>query len=96
MVIDDFNIGRPRRSLWPLEADPPLVVDANAVLAFPVAFERFETVAGQVQIQQRRGRIMLVELHLRLALKTNKDLDPVSFGKLAVSLSRKLTIIVTF
>ena len=52
MVSDDFNIHWPRRILWPLEASPPLVIDAEAVLVFAVALECFEAIAGQVQVEQ--------------------------------------------
>jgi hypothetical protein len=42
MIINDFDvvgsIGLPDK------ADPPLVVDANAVLAFPVSRERFKAI----------------------------------------------------
>jgi hypothetical protein len=36
MVTDDLDVFGPIRSLRPLEADPPLLIDANAVLALPV------------------------------------------------------------
>ena len=32
---------------FPSEADAPLVVDADAVLSFALAFKRFEAVAGR-------------------------------------------------
>lgn len=32
---------------FPAEADAPLVIDADGVLALPVAFERFEAIAGR-------------------------------------------------
>jgi hypothetical protein len=53
MVIDDLNLGRPRRPFGPLEANPPLVIDTDAVLALAIALERFEAVAGHVQIEPR-------------------------------------------
>lgn len=83
MIIDDFNIYRPQGSLRPLETNPPLVIDPDAVLALAVALERFETVSWQVQIEQRCRRIELVELHLRLALKASESLAPVSIGELS-------------
>ena len=55
-------------------------------MALAVALERFETVAGQVQIEQRHGRVELVELHFRFALESGEGFDPVSFGELAGSL----------
>jgi len=45
-------------SLTPLETDSVLLVDANAMLAFPISFEPLQPVAGrQSQVAQRSGRI---------------------------------------
>jgi hypothetical protein len=63
-----------------------LRIDADAVLAFAVAFQGLETIAGQVQIEQRRRRVELVKPHFRFAFKTQERLDPVSLGKLTCSL----------
>lgn len=45
MVIDDFDfmgsVG------FPAETDAPWIIDADGVLAFPVALERFEAIAGR-------------------------------------------------
>jgi hypothetical protein len=40
MVVNDLDIGWTKRPSRPLEANPPLVVDANAVLSLSVAFQR--------------------------------------------------------
>ena len=45
MVIDDFDIKC--MSIRPAKTDPPLVVDADAVLALAVAFQRFQPVSGR-------------------------------------------------
>ena len=50
MVIHDLHFGRARTSLRPLEADPPLVVDADAPLPFAPALECLQTVTGPCQI----------------------------------------------
>jgi len=42
MVIDDLYVDRPWRALGPFEANPPLVIDANAVLAFPFGPARLQ------------------------------------------------------
>jgi len=47
MVVHDFDVRRACCVLGPLEANPPLHVDTDAVLPCPVAFQAFETVAGQ-------------------------------------------------
>ena len=43
MVIDDFDVMR--IVVVPAEADAPLLVNSNAVLAFSVAAESFEVIA---------------------------------------------------
>ena len=47
MVIDNLDIDRARRVIGPLKADPPLIVNTDAILALPIAFQRFKPVAGQ-------------------------------------------------
>ena len=62
MVIDDFYTGRAGAAFGPFEADPPLIVDADAPLPLAPALERFETVAVARQISEVGGRVELVEL----------------------------------
>jgi hypothetical protein len=45
VVVDDLDVIRV--PVLPPKADPPLIVDANTVLARSVAFELFESVAGR-------------------------------------------------
>src|SRR5208337_5433239 len=47
MVVHDLDVRRACRVLGPLEANPPLHVDADAVLACPVAFQGLKAVAGE-------------------------------------------------
>lgn len=44
MVIHDLNVVRVAVS--PPETDPPLVVDPNAVLTFPVSCQFFQPIPG--------------------------------------------------
>jgi hypothetical protein len=61
VVVDDLDIVRIRAS--PSETDPPLVVDANAVLAIPVALQGFKPIARRdPQVIQGRGGIQQGEL----------------------------------
>jgi hypothetical protein len=53
VVVNYFNLGRAR--VGPFETDPPLVVDANAVLAGPVAFQLLQAVT--------RRNPKIVEIH---------------------------------
>ena len=45
MVIHNLRVGS--TFVRPHEAQPPLVIDADAVLAFPVSSQHFQTVAGR-------------------------------------------------
>jgi hypothetical protein len=56
MVVDDFDI--PRISIMPAEADTPLVVDSNAMLAGPVAAEFLKAIARRdPEIVERLGGV---------------------------------------
>lgn len=70
MVIDNLNVGGISRA--PAEADPPLLVDADAVLPLSVTPELLESVAGgEPQIVEDHGSIKHPEfpkgdpLHIR-------------------------------
>jgi len=47
MVVNDLDIRWAECPSGPLKADPPLVIDANAVLASSIPFQDFESVAWQ-------------------------------------------------
>ena len=60
MVIHNFHFVRAR---FPAEADPPLIVDADAVLSGATAFQRFQPVARRhPQVLQLRCRVQLQQL----------------------------------
>ena len=52
MVIHDLHVER--IAVFPAKNDPPLVVDANRVKAFPITFESFSPIA--------RGDSQIIEL----------------------------------
>jgi hypothetical protein len=64
MIVHDFHVTRV--AVGPHEADPVRIVDANAMLAIPVAFKRFKVVAwkrGQVLqgfrlVRRSRSRVL--------------------------------------
>jgi hypothetical protein len=77
MVIDDLNVYRAWRSGRPFKAYPPLVIDADAVLAFAVAFQRFKAVAGQRRkVLERRSRFQTVKLQAGGLLNAGKGSNP--------------------
>lgn len=45
MIVGNLDV--PRLAIPPLEAEPPLIVDADAVLASTIAVQRLQTVAGR-------------------------------------------------
>lgn len=56
VIIDDFDVRRP--ACCPSETHTNLIVDANAMLPFALAFERFQAIVGRdEQIVQRAGAI---------------------------------------
>ena len=66
MVIHDLNIFG--SGLGPAEADPILIVDADAVLAVPVPFQRLEAVARWgTEIPEIFRLIQLIELSVGYA-----------------------------
>jgi hypothetical protein len=45
VVVDDFDL--PGISIPPFKANPPLIVDPDAPLTFPITTEFFEAVSGR-------------------------------------------------
>jgi hypothetical protein len=45
MIVDDLNV--PGFAITPHKTDPPLIVNANAILTFTVAVQSLQTIAGQ-------------------------------------------------
>jgi hypothetical protein len=75
VVIDNFNAGG--MAINPYKANPPLGVDANAVLAFAVAFESFKLVTRRhPQKIKDRGRVDLLQFAHRHGFKIGEPGDP--------------------
>jgi hypothetical protein len=63
MIINDLDIRGPRRPSGPLEADPPLVIDPNAVLSLSVALQGFKSVTRQsTKILKLNSRFQAIQL----------------------------------
>lgn len=83
MVNDLHLLGS---SVGPHEADPPLVIDPDAVLSDPIAFQRFEPVSRwNPEIVQRYGGSDLTQLAQRRRVDPRIDrrhpfATPQSFG----------------
>ena len=78
MIVHDLNFKS--IGLNPAEADPPLVVDPNAVLPRPIAGKSFQPISGhRSQIGNTRRRLNVIELslcHYGNALKLAAELAP--------------------
>ena len=71
VVINDFDILGPGGG--PCEADAPLAVDANAVLAGAIIAERLQAVAwARLQVPQFRGIVQDLQLPLRDVFNVQK------------------------
>jgi hypothetical protein len=75
-VINDLDTSRTRGPCRPLEADPRLIIDANAVLPFSVTLQGFEPVARQsAQILKLYRRFQAIQLDSGGALKSRERFD---------------------
>jgi len=81
VVIRNFHIVG--IALTPDKADAPLVVDADAVLPFPVAFQCFQVIARRrPQITKLGGNIQLPQLSLGHPFESPEALDSLPAVKL--------------
>ena len=75
--LDDMHV-----TLAPFEANPPLAVDANAVLACASAMQRFEAVRPQLpQVLQRGGVVEDLQAPDGLTLEVLEILDTLAIEK---------------
>jgi hypothetical protein len=90
VVIDNFNIRRTGGAFWPFEANTPLVVDADAVLAFPAALQGLEPVSRQNgKVAEREGRFEPVQLQTGGAFDAREGFDTFSGREASISSSRE-------
>jgi len=84
MIVNNLHVRWPRCPVEPPEANPPLIVNADAELTLAVATERFKAIAGQGgKVPQGRGCFQTVKLQPRRALKSGERLDPLSGGEIS-------------
>jgi hypothetical protein len=90
MIVRDFHILC--TSFSPPETDAMLVIYPDAILAFPVAFESFKSVARRnAQVVQVHGNLQLTQLAPSDFLKGNKSPDPDSAcQKLSVFILKRI------
>jgi hypothetical protein len=75
MIIHNLNVvGIP---VMPNKADAPLIVDADAVLSFPVLVEGFQAISWwRRQVAQLSGNVQLPKFSLRHSLESTKLFHP--------------------
>ena len=84
VIVNNLDVRWSRRSAQPVEANSPLIVNANTVLALAVADQRFEAIPGQgSNVPKRCGRFETVELQARGAVKSRKSLDAFAEGEIS-------------
>src|SRR5712664_159634 len=82
VIIGNFHVGRPGWPVEPFKAQAPLIVNANAVLAFAVTKQGLKPIARQRgEISERCGRLQTVQLHPCGALKPGECLDVLPCGE---------------
>jgi hypothetical protein len=71
MIVDDLDVVNV--VTLPYKTNAPLIVNANTMLTFAVAFQRFQSVAwGDPQVLQRSGAMEVQQLSARDSLKGPK------------------------
>jgi hypothetical protein len=74
VVVDDLDVVR--ISVGPAEADPPPVVDPDAVLSPPVARQDFETVSrGRLEVAETARPVEIIQLPARHPLDRGEAKD---------------------
>ena len=80
MIVNDFDVLR--AGIGPDETNTPLIIDANAVLAFVVAAKWFEPIAWRYhQILQDACSVQHGQLSHRNRFDLNEALHPLSVEK---------------
>src|SRR4051812_29483815 len=94
VIIDNLDVRRARRPIWPFKTDAPLIVDADAVLPLPIALQRFEPVARQRrQIMKDVRRFETIELEPSRPLDARKGFHALAGREVSRSLIAVATII---
>ena len=82
MVVRYFNVFRTICARGPFEAQSPLPVDPDAVLALPVAGQSLQVIAGELRkIPQAGGRFQHPQALFSLMAEALKRRNALAFGK---------------
>ncbi len=84
VIVNNLDARWTGGSARPLEANSPLIVNANTVLALAVAYQSFKAIAGQNgQVSERCGRLQTVKLQARGALESRESLGAFAGGEVS-------------
>jgi hypothetical protein len=87
MIIDDLDIDWAGRAFRPLETNPPLVIDADAILTLPIAPQPFQAITGQCgEVFQTRRGVEPVQTYFSLPGEPGEFPNMAAFGKALASL----------
>jgi len=87
MIIDNLNLLRTCRTLRPLKAYPPLIINPDTILTSAITFQRFKPIARKsCQIFKRRCCIKPIKPDFGLSCKARKGCNILAFGKARSSL----------
>lgn len=82
MVINNFDVFRAIGPTWPFKADSPLLVDADAVLALPVAEKSLQVITRKLcELPQVHCRFQNSEPFFSLMSKAFPGRNPFAFGE---------------
>ena len=82
MVINNLHVGWAGRFFGPFKTNPPLVMDADAVLTLSVAPQSFEWVPRQrTEISELDGCFQTIKLEPCSALNSRERLDSLTGGE---------------
>src|ERR1035438_6705755 len=83
VIIHDLNVVWSGRAFHPFEANPPLIVNPNAVSSLAIAFQRLQAVPRQLrEVLAASRRFQSIQLQPRRALDSAKRLDALSGGEI--------------
>jgi len=84
MVIDNLYVRWSWRSVWPFEADPPSIVDANAELPFAITGQCLKTIAREgPEIAQGCSCFQPIQLETRRSLNPRERRNPFRAGEIS-------------
>ena len=84
VIVNNLYVGWPRRLVEPLEANPPLIINADAILALAVAYQSFKPIARQRRkVPRRSGRLETVQFQARGPFKSRKCPDSFPSGEIS-------------